>query len=218
MRITFWSILSGLALLVPAGLAAQQDDGSNGDSDRDRDRQHGRCSCGLREVGDRHASGRSGLWLSAGVGGGAEAFDAKDGLGWSQDRGGAIGYIKVGGTVSPSLRIGAEFQNWESRYQSQGYDRSLSSLMLIAQWYPAAQGDFWLRGGFGLARASVDYLPGSNSSVGFRSDGVAAAIGLGYDFRLARNVALVPTIDLTAHRYDNVDDRVVSFGLGITIH
>ena len=83
MRITLWSILSGLALLAPTGLAAQQDDGSNGDSDRDRDRQHGRCSCGLREVGDRHASGRSGLWLSAGVGGGAEAFDAKDGLGWT---------------------------------------------------------------------------------------------------------------------------------------
>ncbi len=218
MRTTIWSVLTGLTLLIPAGLAAQHDDESDRDPDRDRDRKRGGCSCGLREVGDRRASSRSGLWLSAGIGGGAEAFDARDGLGWSDDRGGAIGYIKVGGTVSPSLRIGAEFQSWTSRYPAQGYDRSLSSLMVIAQWYPAAQGNFWLRGGVGIARAEVDYAPGVNGGVGFRSDGLATAIGLGYDFRLARNVALVPTIDLTAHRYDNVDDRVVSFGLGITIH
>lgn len=218
MRTTIWSVLTGLTLLIPAGLAAQQDDDSNRDSDRDHDRRRGRCSCGLREVGDRAQSRRSGLWGSVGIGGGAEAFDAKDGLGWSDDRGGTIGYIKLGGTISSSLRIGAEFQGWTSRYQSQGYDRSLSSLMLIAQWYPAARGDFWLRGGVGIARTSVDYFPGPNGGVGFRTDGLATAAGLGYDFHLARNVALVPTLDLTAHRYNDVDERVVSFGLGITIH
>lgn len=217
MRTTIWSVLTALTLLIPASLAAQADS-SNGDTDRGPDHRGRGSNPGLREVSGHPAPRRSGLWLSAGIGGGAEAFDAKDGLGWSDDRGGAIGYIKLGGTVSPSLRIGAEFQSWTSRYQAQGYDRSLSSLMVIAQWYPAAQGDFWLRGGVGIARAEVDYAPGVNGGVGFRSDGLATAIGLGYDFRLARNVALVPTIDLTAHRYDNVDDRVVSFGLGITIH
>jgi hypothetical protein len=217
MRTTIWSALIGLTLLVPAGLMAQ-DDRTDGGKDGERDRRNGRCSCGLREVSDRRsASNRTGLWLSAGIGGGAEAFDARDGLGWSDDRGGAIGYIKVGGTVSPSLRVGAEFNAWTSRYQSQGYDRSLSSVMLIAQWYPAARGDFWLRGGVGLARAEIEPFPNAGQP-SFRSDGLATAIGLGYDFRLARNVALVPTIDLAGYRYDDIDDRVLSFGLGITIH
>jgi hypothetical protein len=89
--------------------------------------------------------------------------------------------------------------------------------MLIAQWYPAARGDFWLRGGVGLARAEIEPFPNAGQP-SFRSDGLATAIGLGYDFRLARNVALVPTIDLAGYRYDDIDDRVLSFGLGITIH
>ena len=68
MRTTIWSVLTGLALLIPAGLAAQ-DQESDRDDGHDRDPHH---SGGLREVSEHPAqSGRSGFWLSAGIGGGA---------------------------------------------------------------------------------------------------------------------------------------------------
>jgi hypothetical protein len=208
-------LLAGLTL-APAILAAQDDDSPR---DRDRDRCRHRCSNGgLREVSDRDWRRRDGFFASAGLGGGAESFDANDGLGWSDDKGGVTGYLKLGGTVSQSLILGAEGNFWASRYQRQGYDRSLGTLLLFAQWYPGgARSDFWLRGGLGWARDNLS-IYGVNGDLNSHENGTALAIGLGYDFRVARNVSITPTLDFQGQRYDSHDERLVSLGLGVTFH
>jgi len=205
-------LLAGLSL-TPALAAAQDDSGP-----RDRDRGRGHCNCGgLREVSGHRDSRREGFFAAIGLGGGAESFDANDGLGWSDDKGGAVGYIKVGGTVSQSLLLGAELNGWAAQYQRQGYDRSLGSLMFIGQWYPSARGDFWLRGGLGWARDHLS-IYGTSGNINSHENGTAFALGLGYDFRVAHNVSITPTLDLQGQRYDTHDERLISLGLGVTFH
>ena len=46
----------------------------------------------------------------------------------------------------------------------------------------------------------------------------ALAVGLGYDFRVSRNVSITPSLDLQGQRYDTHDERLVSFGIGVTFH
>ncbi len=214
-------LLAGLTL-APVVAVAQDDstpsrEGDRG-RDRDRDRDRRRCNCGgLREVSGHGSSRREGFFAAVGIGGGSESFDANDGLGWSDDKGGAAGYIKVGGTVSQSLLLGAELNGWAARYQRQGYDRSLGSLMFIAQWYPAAQGDFWLRGGLGWARDNLS-IYGTTGDINSHENGTALAVGLGYDFRVGRNVSITPTLDFQGQRYDSHDERLISLGIGVTVH
>lgn len=214
-------LLAGLS--VAPAIAVAQDDTtppreSDRGRDRDRDRNRRRCDCGgLREVSGRNSSRREGFFAAIGIGGGSESFDANDGLGWSDDKGGAVGYIKVGGTVSQSLLLGAEANGWAARYQRQGYDRSLGSLMFIAQWYPAREGDFWLRGGLGWARDNLS-IYGTSSNINSHENGTALAVGLGYDFRVARNVSITPSLDFQGQRYDTHDERLVSIGVGVTFH
>ena len=176
-------LLAGLSL-APAALMAQDDS-----HPRDRDRR--RCDCGgLREVSGRQDHRREGFFAAVGLGGGSESFDANDGLGWSDDKGGAAGYVKVGGAVSQSLLLGAELNGWAAQYQRQGYDRSLGSLMFIAQWYPASRGDFWLRGGLGWSRDHLS-IYGSTGDINSHENGTALAVGLGYDFRVGRKLSLI---------------------------
>jgi hypothetical protein len=204
-------LLAGLSL-APAVALAQDDDHPR---DRDRDRRH--CDCGLREVSDRRNNDRRGFFAAIGLGGGSESFDANDGLGWSDDKGGATGYIKVGGAVSNSLMLGGEVNGWASRYQRQGYDRSLASLMFIAQWYPASRSDFWLRGGAGWARDHLSVY-GTNGDINSHENGTALAVGLGYDFRVGRKVSITPSLDFQGQRYDSHDERLLSLGIGVTFH
>lgn len=203
-------LLAGLSL-VPAVVRAQDDD--------DRPRRRHRCEdCGLREVSDRRGDRqRDGFFASVGLGGGAESFDADDGLGWSDDKGGVTGYLKVGGAVSNQLILGAELNGWASRYQRQGYDRSLGSLMFVAQWYPARRSDFWLRGGLGWARDNLSVY-GTNGDINSHENGTALALGLGYDIRVARKVSITPSLDFQGQRYDSHDERLVSLGLGVTFY
>lgn len=217
MRTTILTLLTGLLLLSPATLRAQDTDET--DHPRDRGRGHHepeRCSCGLREVrADEGGTRRKGFWAAVGLGVGGESFDANDGLGWSDDKAGGIAYLKLGGTVSRSLLLGAEAQLWASDYVGQGYQRSLGSLMGVAQWYPAPAAGFWLRGGLGWARDDLRY---GNGPVTQRRNGTALALGMGYDIPVARSVSVTPTLDLLGHHYQDHDERVVSLGLGVTFH
>jgi hypothetical protein len=217
MRSLALMAVAGL-FLAPAVVNAQDDYGTR-DRDRGRNRDRDRCHCGLREVSDSRGARRRGFWLSGGVGAGAESFDANDGLGWSDDKGGGVAYIKLGGTISRSLLLGAEGDIWAAQYQRQGYDRSLTNLMFIAQWYPASQGDLWIRGGVGWARDNLT-LYGSTPATDFKSheNGTALALGIGYDFRVARNVSITPILDLQGQHYDSHDERLINFGVGVTFH
>jgi hypothetical protein len=217
MRNRVMSLLALCGLLLPA-VARAQDDNPEDDRDRHRPRPHDHHS-GLREVSD-HAgrSRREGFWLSAGLGVGGESFDAHDGLGWSDGKAGGMGYLKLGGTISPNFLLGVELQGWTAQYYGQGYDRDLGNLMAIGQWYPSARDGFWFRGGVGFARDHLRYYGGPPAGTLITTrNGTAYSVGLGYDLPVGRRVSLTPTLDFLGQRYETHTERVFSIGLGITI-
>jgi hypothetical protein len=212
MRTRLVYLLAFLIAALPVTALAQDDDSGRDPHRRPRSR-------GLREVSDDAGrSRRDGFWLSAGLGVGGESFDARDGLGWSDRTTGGVGYIKLGGTVNRNLLLGAEVQGWSNHYYDADYDRTLGSLMGIVQWYPDGRGDFWLRGGLGFAWDELDFYSAPPTNVTTRRSGAAFAIGLGYDARVGRKISITPQLDFMAQRYDTHDERVVSFGIGITFH
>src|SRR5580765_6078785 len=115
MRTIRRGVLAAAAILLLGGAAAAQD-----------------APRGLVEVSDR---GRHGFWGALGVGAGGEAFDLRDGAGYSGELYRPTISLRLGGTPSRFLRLGGEIQGW---IDDQGNrTESLTSLLFITQFYPA---------------------------------------------------------------------------------
>ena len=200
-----WSRILGCAALAGAfalPLAAQEPD----------------CHCGLREVkqSELTPNRRQGLWGAIGVGGGAESFNSYDGLGWSNDRWGGLVFAKAGFTVNQNLTIGGEGQLWVTEYSN--YRRTLGSLMIIGQLYPAAKQGFFLKGGGGWTRDQLRlYYTPTTPAPSYRS-GWGWVAGMGYDFRIAPSVSITPSLDFVGQRFHAHDERLINFGMAITFH
>ena len=126
--------------------------------------------------------------------------------------------IRLGGTVNPHLRLGGELSSWiNSYYDSGNVTETVSGVLGIAQFYPAARAGFYLKGGLGLGRSAVDYSGGPTiSDLGF-----AAVVGLGYDIRVARHLAITPTLDFQYHDYSGAQgggyrERIGALGVALT--
>jgi hypothetical protein len=165
-------------------------------------------------VDARDDRGRHGFWGAVGLGAGGEAFDLRDGAGYSGDLYRPTISVRLGGTPSRYLRLGGEIQGW---IDDQG-DRteSLTSLLFIGQFYPAPLTGLYLKGGLGLGRSELDFDDG----FGLGETGFAGLVGAGWEVRVGRRLYLNPAIDLIQHRYtgrggDRYRERIVNFGIGI---
>ncbi|MFL5518251.1 MAG: hypothetical protein ACJ8DJ_19000, partial [Gemmatimonadales bacterium] len=86
---------------------------------------------GLVEV---HESGRRGFWGALGVGAGGEAFDLRDGAGYSDELYRPTVSLRLGGTPSRYLRLGGEILGWINDHGRE--TESVTSLLFITQFYP----------------------------------------------------------------------------------
>jgi hypothetical protein len=156
---------------------------------------------------------RRGFWFGLGVGAGGESNDIA-GPGYS-----ALFYqptvsLRAGGTISPHLRLGGEILTW---FDEQGdATASLSSGLLVAQFYPLRTLGLYFKAGLGIGRNALDFDHGFN--VG--DTGFAGLVGAGYELRLGRRLFLNPSVDLVGHSYNGrvgggYTERLVNFGLGI---
>src|SRR5215207_8035227 len=167
---------------------------------------------GLVEVSDE--SGRRGFWGGLGLGAGGEAFDLRDGAGYSGELYRPTISLRLGGTPNRYLRLGGEALAW---IDDQGRQtESITSLLFITQFYPAPQTGLYLKGGLGLGRSEVDFDDG----FGVGDTGFAGLVGAGWEIRLGRRLYLNPAIDLIEHRYtgrggDRYRERIVNFGFGV---
>ena len=164
----------------------------------------------------QHPQTRSGFGISFGFGAGSASFceDCSDLSGTKPS-----GYLRLGGYLSPSTFLAVESNGWVG--SSTDYDApTLGAVMGIVQWYPMVDQGLYLKGGVGYSYATV-YSD-------FQTSGFAGSIGVGYDWRLARNFALTPYVNYLnqfggTYTYtgggDSVADAKVhlfQFGLGFT--
>jgi opacity protein-like surface antigen len=190
---------------------------------------------GLVDVSS-YSGGRHGFWANFGIGAGSESFKFDDTP--CSSRAGSCSYtsglvkpaysIRMGGTVNPNFRLGAELSGWADRhYDSQAQDNVtsyLGGLMLVGQFYPSQRAGFFLKGGVGVTRSGEDLAgPGGD----LHEDGFGYTVGAGYEIKLSRNLAITPTIDLLQHRSQSRDqsgvlqpalhDRLLTFGVALTV-
>lgn len=166
---------------------------------------------GLVEVRE---GGRRGFWLGLGLGAGGESNDFAAGSDYSDVFYQPTLSLRAGGTLGSHWRLGGEILAWIN--EEPDAVESLSSVMLIAQFYPIRTTGLYLKGGAGIGRNAVDFDYGFN--VG--DTGFAGLIGAGYELRIGRQVYLNPVIDLVGHTYDaraggSYRERLINFGLGV---
>jgi hypothetical protein len=166
---------------------------------------------GLVEV---HDTERHGFWAGFGLGAGGEAFDLRDGLGYSADLYRPTVSVRLGGTPNRYLRLGGEILGWIDDQHDQ--TNSLTSVLFITQLYPAPSTGLYLKGGLGLGRNEVDFDRG----YGVGDTGFAGLLGAGWEIRMGRRWFLNPAVDLVEQRYtgrggDRYRERIVNFGVGL---
>jgi hypothetical protein len=195
MRIEWRAISAAIALLLTAAAGAWAQDAPRG----------------LSVV---HEGGRAGFWGGLSLGAGGEAFDLRDGAGYSEELYRPTVSLRLGGTVSPSLRLGGEVLAWinERDFETE----SLTSVLFIGQLYPITSTGLYLKGGLGLGRNAVEFDGGGD--VG--DTGFAGLLGAGWEIRLGRRWYLNPSFDIVEHRYtgrgeERYRERLVNFGLGV---
>lgn len=158
---------------------------------------------------------RRGFWTAFGLGAGAESYDLRDGFGYSNTLTEPTVSLRLGGTINQHWRLGGEALVWFRDVN--GGTESLSSFLLIGQWYPMSGSGFYLKGGAGIGRNGVDF----NNGFGVADVGFAVAGGAGWEIPLGRRFALVPAVDVAQHFYggDRLNpgyrERLLQAGIGI---
>jgi hypothetical protein len=136
-------------------------------------------------LAQENGSYRGGAW--GGLGFGYAVLGCFD-CGTSDTEGGWGGVGRIGGTLSPVVRLAAGTNTWPK--SEGGTTFTASSFEFQAHWFPNA-GDVFLYGGAGLGALGTDY--------DFDETGASFTAGAGYSINLGerKKVALVPEISWT---------------------
>lgn len=162
---------------------------------------------------------RVGFWGGFGLGAGVLGCLES---GCSHDEWGFSGNGRLGGTLSPSLRLAGGTNGYFKQLDvtdqvNADADFTLGVVSAQALWYPSA-GDFFLLGGIGFAWAETSISSGS-ISVSDSETGAGFVLGFGYDLVLNRSgsLALTPFANWVITTIDPTLD-FIQFGLGLTFN
>lgn len=164
---------------------------------------------------------RKGFWAGFGLGGGTAGIDCTS---CSEDRlSGASGYIRLGGTLSRNLLLGFESNGWLK--SSDGVDETVGFGSVVLLWYPSSKGALYVKFGLGGMQYTAD-----DGFDEVTATAPSASLGIGYEFRVSRNMSLVPYFNTLASTsvevringesigtYD-LSFNLFQFGLGLTWH
>jgi len=149
---------------------------------------------------------RQGFWFNLGLGyGSATCSDSCS----SED--GFSGNLALGGTLSQKVLLGGGTNGWTK--SQDGVTTTLSTLTAQIRFYPSAVGGFFLNGGLGLGMAR-----GSGGGISDSDTGFGMLLGLGYDFRVGKNVSITPFLNGFGFDAYNTTWSVGQIGVGITSH
>lgn len=165
---------------------------------------------------------RSGFWFSGGLGWGSVGADCD---GCTSDRtGGFSGNIRLGGTLGGGrFLLGGESNGWF--HSESGVNENMGFASFIFVWYPSRTGAFFLKFGIGGM-----YYKADDGIDEITATAPAGSFGLGYDFRVGRNLSLTPYLNSLATssveaKFNGVSigglditTNLIQVGLAITVH
>lgn len=142
-------------------------------------------------------SPRDGFWANFGLGVGWETFSAPGATvdpGWLAR---PTIDMRVGGTPSGNVRLGAEFVSWFN--SEMNISQSLGGLAGIVQLYPSRTAGFFLKGGGGYAWNSFsdNYYYYGWGYITYDA-GFMWTAGAGWELPISKSLNIVPTVDCYA--------------------
>lgn len=169
----------------------------------------------------RAQSAREGFWMSLGLGYGSAGLDCNDCTDQREDGSGF--YLRLGGSPTPRMRIGADINAWHrSRNRT---EVTFASVIGLLQLYPAERAGLFLNLGAGVTTATFEF-----PIVDVENKGVGVELGGGWDIGIGARFAITPfALYVNAFgggrtRFNNVEiDEEINpdyllFGLGFTWH
>ena len=176
--------------------------------------------CGAGAASAQRPQTREGFWIAFGFGYGS-AKPSCDLCGSLDSRGGATGFLKLGGTLTKQVLLGGEINAWTK--SENGVTDQLGNVSAALYYYPAVASGFFLKGGVGFSSF--------RETDGFTDDGTGFGLlgGVGYDIRVGRNVSLTPVANFYWGGVGDIKEsgttvatgwkqHVFDVGLGVTFH
>jgi len=130
---------------------------------------------------------REGFWFGVGLGWGSADGDC-DGCPGGDREGSGAGFLKLGGTLSDQLLVGAEVNAW-TKDEPEG-TLTLGNLSAAAYYYPNPSSGFFVKAGLGSSTVSIEVLGETLDATGW---GLVA--GAGYDWRVGNTISLTPAFN-----------------------
>ncbi len=155
---------------------------------------------------------REGFWIGGGLGPGWNTSEGLD----DDRRGGLAGYLRLGGTPSEKVLLGAEFIAWGREDGDITTTRGNATFSVF--FYPRRTGNLFVKAGVG--GSSVEW---KRDAVSVTENGFGLTVGGGLDIRLSRKLSLTPNADFLFQAFDageNLQSTNTLFllTLGLTFH
>jgi len=154
---------------------------------------------------------RSGFWgeIDLGIGLLQQSFDEIE----VDDAPLFLGF-KAGYMISPQFSMGLELSGClleAGDLEDPGVGEGISQVFLIARYYPYQKSNLFVNGGGGYA-SIWNNRPGQWR----RKNGWGLTMGGGYDFRVNSRVALGPFVNFGNGSAEELNYKVIHFGIGMT--
>jgi hypothetical protein len=162
------------------------------------------------------SAAREGFFIGFGFGGGGGEVTG------DTEASGGTGWLTLGGTVSPRVRLAADFNAFVAETNE---DASYGTSTFSVLYYPSASGNLFLKGGVGASHASFTGPGPDGNGIGF-----GTAFGAGYDLRVGRKISITPQLTFFGGRTGDVEDDdgnpiaddvkfgVATLSIGIVFH
>ena len=153
----------------------------------------------------QHPQVREGFWIGFGFGYGSLGLSDCDDC----DReGGLAGFLKLGGTLSDNWLLGFESNSWiDEDFET---TVTMNTSTATVYYYPKPAGGLHLKGGLGLGHLDFEDF-GDETGLGFM-------LGVAHDFRVGRNISIVPGVSFYLGDFEGGSVNVLQLGAGVTFH
>lgn len=163
---------------------------------------------------------RDGFWIGFGIGYGSANVSC-DNCTTGSRIDGYTGFLRLGGSPSRNVLIGASLSGWTHRLR--GVNESMGNITASLFYYPVTTSGFFVTGGLGFAGYDISSSPEVNGS------GWGFTAGAGYDVRVGRKISLTPVVNYAYGALGEFDvpglgtrtgwkQNVIDVGLGVTFH